>query len=178
MSDIQRYFTPAQEAKDAINTQEKLLRAPIASLSTEEVMVSWSILDHIEKLCKQRKELMREALLSYAETNGELDKDSGSARVEMLGGKVTRQARTSLKLDSESILEICDQKNIDPEDAGKYTFTADQDKIAKLIALGYLTVEEVEAATTIQVTYALLVDKPIIVKQMINGGKNGKLSDI
>ncbi len=171
-------LAPAHEAQQAIDGQDRLLRAPVASMTTEEVLVAWSILDHIEKVSKKRKELLREALLTEAETHGDMDPETGTSRLPMLGGKVTRQARTSVKLDAKAVEKLCVSEGIDLSNAGTFKFEPSDSKLAELVVSGQLTAEQVADASKVRTNFALLVDKPTVVKQMIEGGQDGKLVSV
>lgn len=183
-NDPTQYLIPAAEAADAIDSQERLLRAPVGGMKTEEVFVAWSILDHVEKMAKKRKALLRERLLLVVEDVGQPECNSegmytGSQSVYILGGKVVRQAKEKITLNPELIRALLSAKEIPLSAGGSMQFVPDYKKLADLIAGGQIEADELAECMITKRTFALIVGSknyPGVVRAMVDGGsKDGRL---
>ena len=193
----------AEEARTIVNTPNRLLHTNVKEMTNDEVLVGWSLLDHVEKTAKKRKDSFRDVLLEVA-AEAKPD-DKGSHTVAMLGGSVKKEARRSVGVDSELLLGLLNDRGIDPrrggrlvlngvdvtaledflrqhgkslEDFGTVEFVGEGERVEQLVADGALTVEEAVKVADVKITYALRVKKPPFVESMIKGATNGRLAEV
>jgi hypothetical protein len=171
-------LVPAQEGASILNGSDRLLHTPVESLTPVEVHVSWSVLDHIEKVSKKRKAEFRDVLLEHAQSNGKQDAKGSWAVPMELGGKVHKSARHSCTLNANKIRALVKLKDIELSEAGKLKFVPDEGKVEDLIAEGRLSLDEVAECYDDKVSYSLRVEKPDAVVQAIKEGENGKLGKL
>ena len=158
------------------SSSELMFEVPVNEMSLQTAVISWSLLDHIDKVITARKTEFRDRFFKEAEEKGNKD-SKGTYKLEVDDGKITKQNRQSVKLDNAKIEKLCKSKNIPLDNAGKMVFEAEDTKVLDLIAKNILTAEEVEAASIIKSSYALLIDKPLLLKQQLEGEiNNGKFS--
>ena len=161
----------AHSARAVLSTQEALLHKPVRDMETDEAFMVWSVLDGIEKTLARRKKQLRQRLLDDTE-HGEVQ-DSGSCRVEMLGGSFTKQRRWSLKVNARSVRKLLIANGVGLELGGTMRFVPDDDKLLDLVADGQITQEELAGCYDEKVTHALVVQKPEMVRQALEGGLDG-----
>jgi hypothetical protein len=167
MSDTTLVPAPILEASQAFDIQETLLRKDVDEMDLEDVLVAWSVLDHMEKTAKQRKTALRARLLMEAETFGEKN-SKGSAAMPLLGGVITSEARKSKKINPQKMSVVCERHGIALEDAGALVFVPDKDKIERLVEEAVIPAWEVLEATDIKRSQALKVVKPPAVRELIS----------
>ena len=152
MKDLVEYRIPSL-------TNDDLFERPPGKLNDEEILVIWSYFDLISKKCEKRKKSLRNSMLARAEENG-LEDENGSRHYGLLGGKVSRTIRRSVKADPHKIEKLLKDKDIPLSKAGDLQFVVDDDKLSKLLVEGLITVEELEECISEKVTHALNVTKP------------------
>lgn len=167
MSDTTLVPAPLLEASQAFDIQETLLRKDVDEMDLEDVLVAWSVLDHMEKTAKQRKLALRARLLKEAEANG-VENSKGSVAMPLLGGEITSEARKSKKLNPQKMAVVCERHDIALEDAGALVFVPDKDRIERLVECAAIPAWEVLEATDIKRTRALKVIKPPAVRELIS----------
>lgn len=170
-------LVPIVEASEAVDLQERLLRAPVQQMGDDEIFVVWCVLDHVEKLAKARKGVLRERLLTVAEEEGDEDA-KGHRTVEMEGGQFVRQRKVSVRLVPVAVQSLLTRRGIDPKKGGDYVFVPNEDKLADLLEAEMIDADDLAECATEKETFALVVGKkhyPDPVRRAISqGGKSGR----
>ena len=169
------HLVPVSEGQLALDSQERLLRADVSSMSMYEVFVAWSVLDHAEKVSAKRKKVLRERLLTDATALGELG-PKGARVVTALGGSFTSQRREVMKLNCNKVQVLLRSRDIEFVDAGTFKFEPSESKLEDLLLAGRLSPEEISSCYDAKIVYALVVKKPHEVQKMIDGGSSGRIA--
>jgi hypothetical protein len=158
---------------EVIGGTELLFSQDVYSLTKEQQVGAWTILDLLEKVSKERKEAFRKEMLSLAR-DGEKD-EKGSGTVVINGTTVVAEARTPDFPDEKKLKEILKAKKL-PLDSCFDQVTAYQlnpSKLEFLVDQGKLSQEEVDSCR--ETTYALKVKPEKETKDKLNEIKH-KLS--
>jgi hypothetical protein len=142
----------------------EIMSADLATFPMSKVVAGWLLLANIEKMIKDRKEVMRERLLNEAEAGGQTS-SSGSQSLPAEGATIVRERRESKQLPFQATAALLHSKGIPVEDACDevVSYVVNQSKIQNMVDLGKLKQAEVDALR--EVTWALRVIPTEEVKQ-------------
>jgi len=155
---------------EIVSGTDLLFAKDVDSMSREQSVGAWTVLDLLEKVSKDRKELNRLNLLEISK-EGEPNED-GSRSVEIDGTTIVAEARTPEFPDEKLLKAILKSKGL-PLDSCFDQVTAYQlnpHKLDFLVDQGKVTKEEVDSCR--KTTYALKVKPNKETKAKLNDFKN------
>lgn len=149
---------------------EKVLTAPIDTLTDEQAASAWAMVDLMEKVIEERKKNLREHLLVRANETGK-KKENGSFEVEMGPVTVINERRQAKLPDEEVVKAALKEAGLEYEDAftAQMVWTMDGSKVDFLVQGGKLPAEKIEASK--KVTFALKVKPDKALKSQLEGVK-------
>jgi len=158
---------------------ERVFKDSVDSFSDEQAATAWATIDLLEKVVKERKEALRQALLKRAQDSGEKN-ENGSHEAKMGTTTVISEKRQANLPDEEVVKAALKKAGLEYEDGftAQMVWTMDPSKVEFLVQGGKLPAEEIEKIeASKKVTYALKVkpDKAVkveldkIKKQLTSG---------
>jgi len=155
-----------QNLLEIIGGTELLFSRDVKSLTKEQTVIAWSVIDLLEKIAKDRKESFREALLQLA-GEGE-PSEKGSYSVEVDGTRIIAEARTPEFPDEKKLKEIMKSKKLSMDLCFDQvtSYQLNPIKLDYLIDQGKITKEEVDSCR--KTTYALKVQPDRETKDRLN----------
>jgi hypothetical protein len=163
----------------ALLKSEKLLRSDPESMTDEEALSAWSVLDLIDKeVIAARKEKLRQRLFHLAESKGALtSKGHFEYQPPFSDGTIIKQKKSGkVKLDKDLLLAKLAATGFYTERI--ITRTVSEDKIEALVSLGEISPELIRECSSIgEPTYALVVKKPSEVLALMPKALKGRNDD-
>lgn len=139
-------------AKDVLHAFSVVLQYPALhanpdDLSDDELLQTWSAMDHMVRRLSHRKDQLRVVILARARSSGKNTKKGGH-KVVRDGFVALRKVMGGHEFRLDGLIELLESKKL-PLIRGVTTrierkTVADPSKIANLVDTGYLTQEEIE----------------------------------
>jgi myosin heavy subunit len=128
-------------------TMGRIFRDPPLELSVKEQVLVHALLKFLEDQVKSRQKVIKDPLISIAESQGSSTESGKSKQLEVDGSKVTCEYRTSSLPEEKAFRVLLAQKNIPLEEAFTEvkTLQMDPSKIEYLVQTGKVTEQEVSA---------------------------------
>jgi len=135
---------------------ERVFREATGNLTDKEAADAWAFVDAIETAAKERKAVLREALLERAADHGEAYGD-GHAKIEMDGVKVFREKRVANLPDPKLVEALLKEAGLEYDDAftPKRDWALDPSKVEFLAKCGKLPADKLDESK--KVSYALKI---------------------
>ena len=152
---------------------ERVFKDPVESFSDEQAATAWATVDLLEKVVKERKEALRQALLKRAQSTGEKN-ENGSHEAKMGTTTVISERRQEKLPDGEVVKAALKKAGLEYEDgfSAQMVWTMDPSKVDFLLQGGKFPAEEAEKIeASKKVTYALKVKPDKVVKGQLDSIK-------
>jgi hypothetical protein len=110
-----------------------------------ETAVAYYILDQISKVCELRKAKLKEPLLRWTKTFG-IATSKGGQEILFGENRMVRERRINHQLEPKDIAEVLRRRGVSMSEATSPVLKVDAIKLARLVAQGRITQEDVESA--------------------------------